>query len=49
MHAHTPVQNLRVGKLFLKNLVYLFCSPRLYLFDQIYSRNGNIAKYYNLM
>ncbi len=26
--------------------LHLFCSPRLHLFDDEYSKNGNIAKYY---
>ncbi len=26
----------------------LFCSPRLHLFDQKYSKNRNVKYYYNL-
>ncbi len=39
---YTTVQNKQGFLNFLKSL---FCSPRLCLFDQKYSKNSNIVKY----
>ncbi len=46
MKRFTVVQKFGVGKIlkyFWKNC---FCSTRLHLFDQKYSKNSNIVKYY---
>ncbi len=45
---YTIIQKIGVIKLFQWFERSLYCSARLYLLDQIYSKSNNIMKYYNL-
>ncbi len=50
MHMYrifTKVQTFELGKIFLNvPQTSILCSPMLHIFDQKYSKNSNIVKYY---